>query len=72
MSFYRIRGLGGAIQQVSQANELKALVSYLERWFTPKTFAEPGQKLHARRHLVLEGETFRWDPGAGAKPKKKR
>ena len=26
----------------------------------PKHFAPPGEKLNARRHLILEGETFRW------------
>ena len=27
----------------------------------PKTFAQPGTKLNARRNLKLEGETFRWE-----------
>ena len=26
----------------------------------PKTFAEPGKKLNARRNLIIEGETYHW------------
>ena len=39
----------------------------------PSTFAEPGPQLNARRHLILEGERFSWDPdrAAPARPKKK-
>lgn len=33
--------------------------------FAPETFAEPEAKLNARKDLVVEGETFRWELGAG-------
>jgi arylsulfatase A-like enzyme len=35
------------------------------REVAPKTFAEPGQSLNARRDLRIEGETFRWEKGQG-------
>ncbi len=35
------------------------------RSFAPKTFAEPAPKLNARKDLVIEGETFRWEKGQG-------
>jgi arylsulfatase A-like enzyme len=28
----------------------------------PQAFAKPGPLLNRRRHLVLEGESFHWDP----------
>jgi hypothetical protein len=31
------------------------------RALAPKTFAKPAAKLNARKHLVIEGETFRWE-----------
>jgi arylsulfatase A-like enzyme len=31
----------------------------------PKTFAAPEDKLNARKDLVVEGDTFRWDKGKG-------
>jgi hypothetical protein len=31
----------------------------------PEEFAESEPKLNARRDLVVEGETFRWEKGAG-------
>ena len=34
----------------------------------PATFAEPRENLNARRDLVIEGETFRWQKGAGNSP----
>ena len=33
--------------------------------FAPQTFAAPEQKLNARKDPVIEGETFRWEKGAG-------
>ena len=30
----------------------------------PQTFAEPGPRLNARRHLVTDGERFHWDAAA--------
>jgi len=33
--------------------------------FAPATFAEPAQNLNARKDLVIEGETFRWEKGKG-------
>lgn len=33
--------------------------------FAPKSFAEPEEKLNARKDLVVEGETFRWEKGNG-------
>ncbi len=30
------------------------------RALAPKSFAEPGTKLNVRKHLITEGETFRW------------
>lgn len=40
----------------------------------PQTFAEPGPMLNRRRHLVLEGERFRWQPNRKppANPRKTR
>lgn len=35
------------------------------RQTAPTTFAEPEQKLNARRDLVIDGETFRWEKGKG-------
>ena len=35
------------------------------RNFAPKTFAEPEQKLNARKDLVVDGESFRWEKGNG-------
>ncbi len=35
------------------------------RKLAPKTFAEPEPKLNARKDLVIEGETFRWEKGSG-------
>lgn len=35
------------------------------RKFAPKTFAEHENKLNARKDLVIEGETFRWEKGQG-------
>ena len=34
----------------------------------PSTFAEPRENLNARRDLVIEGESFRWQKGAGNTP----
>ncbi|MEM7012026.1 MAG: sulfatase, partial [Verrucomicrobiota bacterium] len=31
----------------------------------PKTFAQPEEKLNAKKDLVIDGETFRWEKGAG-------
>ena len=31
----------------------------------PKTFASPEDRLNARKDLVVEGETFRWEKGKG-------
>ena len=37
-----------------------------ELWnLAPKTFAPPEQKYNARKDLVVEGETFRWEKGKG-------
>ena len=33
--------------------------------FAPKTFAEPEPRFNSRKDLVIEGETYRWDRGAG-------
>ena len=33
--------------------------------FAPETFAEPAPHLNARKDLVVEGETFRWEKGKG-------
>ena len=33
--------------------------------FAPSTFADPNPKLNARKDLVVEGETFRWETGSG-------
>ena len=33
--------------------------------FAPASFAKPAQKLNARKDLVIEGETFRWEIGKG-------
>jgi arylsulfatase A-like enzyme len=33
--------------------------------FAPATFAEPAQNFNARKDLVIEGETFRWERGKG-------
>ncbi len=33
--------------------------------FAPAAFAEPAQNLNARKDLVIEGETFRWEEGKG-------
>jgi arylsulfatase A-like enzyme len=35
------------------------------RRFAPTTFAEPAQNLNARKDLVVDGETFRWEKGKG-------
>ena len=35
------------------------------RKLAPVTFAPPEQKLNARKDLVLDGETFRWERGRG-------
>ena len=35
------------------------------REFAPKSFAEPGTKLNARKDLVGEGESFHWEKGKG-------
>ena len=35
------------------------------RSFAPATFAEPAQNLNARKDLVVDGETFRWEKGKG-------
>lgn len=53
MSFYRIRGLGGAILRISQADELRALVSHLDRWFTSERFADicSGVRINTRASL---------------------
>ncbi|MCZ6672903.1 MAG: sulfatase [Verrucomicrobia bacterium] len=40
--------------------ELSGIKSRL-RNAAPKTFAKPGTKLNARRNLILEGESFRWE-----------
>lgn len=32
------------------------------RQSAPRKFADPGPVMRRRRHLVIEGETFRWDP----------
>ncbi|MDA7916059.1 iduronate sulfatase, partial [Verrucomicrobia bacterium] len=37
----------------------------------PKTFAEPGAKLNRRKNLVIEGESYYWDPNKTNKPDKK-
>jgi hypothetical protein len=31
----------------------------------PKSFAPPEQKFNARKDLVIEGQTFRWEKGKG-------
>lgn len=31
----------------------------------PSSFAQPAQKLNSRKDLLLEGESFRWEPGKG-------
>jgi arylsulfatase A-like enzyme len=31
----------------------------------PETFAEPAKKLNARKDLLIEGDSFRWEPGKG-------
>ena len=36
----------------------------------PKSFAKPGTKLNRRRHLLFEGESYRWD--ATANPPKRK
>ncbi len=33
--------------------------------FAPATFAAPAPNLNARKDLVIEGETFRWEKGRG-------
>ncbi|MEC9004971.1 MAG: sulfatase [Planctomycetota bacterium] len=33
--------------------------------FAPATFAEPARNLNARKDLVVDGETFRWEKGEG-------
>jgi len=35
------------------------------RRFAPANFAEPAQSLNARKDLMIEGETFRWEKGKG-------
>ncbi|MEM8734046.1 MAG: iduronate sulfatase, partial [Planctomycetota bacterium] len=35
------------------------------RKYAPAKLAEPEPKLNARRDLVIEGETFRWEKGNG-------
>jgi iduronate 2-sulfatase len=35
------------------------------RQFAPTTFAEPAPSLNARKDLVVQGETFRWEKGQG-------
>ena len=37
----------------------------------PQEFAKPQEKLNARRDLVLEGESFRWEKGANPPTKRK-
>ncbi|MEM1295667.1 MAG: sulfatase-like hydrolase/transferase, partial [Verrucomicrobiota bacterium] len=44
-----------------QYTELKAEMQK----HAPETFAEPEEKLNARKDLLLEGEAFRWEKGAG-------
>jgi arylsulfatase A-like enzyme len=51
-------------------NNLASDDSYAEvksdlRGFAPETFALPEQKLNARRDLVIDGDTFRWEKGKG-------
>ena len=41
--------------------ELKAAL----RQFAPKNFAPPERKLNARKDLVVEGESFRWERRQG-------
>jgi arylsulfatase A-like enzyme len=36
----------------------------------PKSFAKPGTKLNRRRHLLIDGESYRWD--ATANPLKRK
>ena len=36
----------------------------------PTTFAKPRDNLNVRRDLVIEGETFRWQKGAGNTPRR--
>ncbi|MDG2015329.1 MAG: sulfatase-like hydrolase/transferase, partial [Pirellulaceae bacterium] len=43
------------------------------RKFAPETFAQPAPSLNARKDLVVDGETFRWEKGKGNyKPSPKR
>ena len=35
------------------------------RRVAPATFAEPAEKLNARKDLVIEGDSFRWEKGQG-------
>ncbi len=35
------------------------------RDFAPKTFAQPEPRFNSRRDLVIEGESYRWEKGAG-------
>lgn len=47
------------------ANKTYAAVISKLRKSAPTTFAEPEQKLNARKDLVIEGDTFRWEKGKG-------
>ncbi len=42
------------------------------RQFAPTEFAKPAERLNARRDLVIEGDTFRWEKGANVKPKARK
>ncbi len=54
------------LASLEQYGDLKAEM----RKSAPETFAAPAEKLNARKDLVVEGETFRWEKGAGnAQPK---
>ena len=41
----------------SKFDEIKE--TYKKR--APKSFAKPNPKLNKRKHLIIEGETFRWE-----------
>ncbi len=47
------------------SDEMYADLKAEMRKSAPKTFAEPEPSLNARKDLVVEGETFRWEKGKG-------
>ena len=68
---YDVKGDPNEWHNLASNPEHEAIKKQL-RGKAPTTFAKKGARLNVNKDLVLEGNTFRWDPQKAGPPKKKR